>query len=166
MNNSKIKIIVFLFFSCANYNCTKNYENEINLSEVNLIFQESIKLLDNYYDEKKPKAYIVIPNVGCNGCISQAEQLLKDEVDNPHNIKFILTNIESLKSIKIKLGLDVNNYQNIIVDKNNLFSKDGLRSIYPRVFFINEAGEIFKVVEISPFEDGIDALHEFTMSNN
>jgi len=159
MNKGKYTAIVILLFTF--YSCSKQYKNGINLDEVNLIFEESIKLLGNHNSLNKPKAYIVIPNVGCNGCISQAEQLLKDEIDNSNNIKFILTNIESLKLTRIKLGIDVDNYQNIIVDKKNLFYRDGLKSIYPRIFFVNDEGKIFKALEVSPFEDGIADLHEF-----
>lgn len=97
------------------------------------------------------KAYLVIPNTGCTGCISSAESLLLDNYKTTKKIKFILTRIESYKNLYLKLKIDINDEPNILVDSNNVFSRKPFASIYPQVFFVDSlTGEIISKEEISP----------------
>ena len=95
--------------------------------------------------EKKISAsYLVIPGTGCSGCITFAEQFLKDNIQSHKNLKFILTKINSVKLLKAKLGIDLRN-PNLILDTLNQFGLGDLNSIYPTLYLFNQLGMLNKV---------------------
>jgi len=140
-----------IIISCGHQ--TKVVENNLNGA-----FHDALFKLSKAENPRKYVAYMVIPNTGCPGCINQAENLLKEQINTSDKIRFILTNIESLKMIKLKLGIDVKKNSRILLDTNNIFYKDTFRSIYPKIYFVNEKGEIDRTSEISPEQDGIAEL--------
>ncbi|MDQ6527673.1 hypothetical protein [Flavobacterium sp. LHD-85] len=79
------------------------------------------------------KNIIVLPGSGCDGCISEGETFLAENYKNDEYL-FVLTNINSLKIISHKIGIDVTKYSNIYIDDNNVFSKKN-NLIYPLVAF-------------------------------
>ena len=76
--------------------------------------------LDPNYN--KSMAYVIIPDAGCPGCLSAAEQIL-------------LTDILSFKEVRIKLGVDVEDYNNVILDKKNMAAKYKVSLFYPAVLY-------------------------------
>lgn len=129
-----------------------------DLDELNSSFLSAINKLNANEDPKQYKAYLVIPNAGCDGCISDAENVLKNTIKTALPVRFVLTNIVSMKMIKLKLGIDVANNPKILLDTSNLFNRGILRSIYPKVFLMNSDGQVAKEVDVSPDEDGLGAL--------
>lgn len=150
----------FLLLVCS-ISCSSNEgkPKTVDASDINAEFRQALKNSAGSDTAKNIIAYLVIPNVGCSGCISDAEMLLKNTLNIDNRVKFVLTSIESVKLLKVKIGVDPVNQQQIIMDKQNYFSKGQLRSIYPKVYFINKtSGDVDKVVEVSPFENGLDDL--------
>jgi hypothetical protein len=99
-------------------------------------------------DLKNNNFYVIIPNAGCPGCITQAERFLLENIDSLNRTKFILTNFRSKKNIRIKLGAETINNPKIIFDHNSEFSKGGLNSIYPIIIYLIE-GKIHNIEYIN-----------------
>lgn len=67
---------------------------------------------------------LVIPNSGCTGCISEAENSV-DSLVQLKNFKVIFSKIQSLKALNYRLGqkkIDARN-QNIFIDTADLYIK-------------------------------------------
>ena len=101
--------------------------------------EKAIKSQNQTYDFKNH--VIIIPNAGCLGCITVAEDFAKKHAGEDFYI--IFTNISSLKLLKTKLG-DVSTYPNIIYDTENIFFSFYDESIYPCIVYIEE-GEVNKI---------------------
>jgi hypothetical protein len=87
---------------------------------------------------------IVIPNAGCPGCISEAEQILI-EYKGEDFVNFLLCNVISIKQLKIKLGYDILDYSNVAIDSSNVLSKLDVSGFYPIILYSKDS-----LVEISP----------------
>lgn len=72
---------------------------------------------------------IILPGTGCTGCITNAENFLKNNYQN-NDYFFILTNITSLKLLNSKIGVNLTQNQNIYIDEENIFSNYE-SAIYP-----------------------------------
>ncbi|TAE19804.1 MAG: hypothetical protein EAZ95_00935 [Bacteroidetes bacterium] len=94
------------------------------------------------------RAYILIPNAGCDGCISTAEQFMIDNIKKYSDVQFILTGIGSKKLYKNRFGALLQNPK-VLSDYQNLAGANNLHSIYPKIFYMNN-GQITKIVEASP----------------
>ena len=83
---------------------------------------------------------VVIPNVGCGGCISESEAFLKRNTND--SIFFVFTNISSLKALRLRMG-DKLQQRNVYVDENNdfLFNDERIDS-YPIVLQVNNPKKV------------------------
>lgn len=95
---------------------------------------------------------IVIPNQGCGGCITSAEQFY-DLYKSAHNLKFIFTNIISIKLLNNRLNI---NKSNTYIDSQNKILKllPSDAKIYPSIITI-ENGNATKIQYQSPYEDAL-----------
>lgn len=75
---------------------------------------------------------IILPSLGCQGCISGVEEYLKNNIERT-NVLFILTSLESLKLLQNKIGFDLKNRVNVLIDLDNDFLLTSDSSIYPIV---------------------------------
>lgn len=100
----------------------------------------------------KPIAYVIIPNTGCGGCISSVELLFVDLVKKKVPIRFILTNIRSMKSLRKTFGDSIVLSNNVYADQGNLiYSKvPQFTEIYPIIAYIDTRGIVFKYENVSP----------------
>ncbi|MCM1032072.1 MAG: hypothetical protein NC410_11600 [Oscillibacter sp.] len=107
------------------------------------------KIIDaNTIDIDSIETLVIIPGVGCLGCITGAERFLKLH-SNKKNIKFILTNIQSIKTLRLKLGHAIDS-SSIYLDKKNLwFDTENENSIYPTVILVKNK-KIISLEYISP----------------
>lgn len=122
-----------------------------------LIFTVSCRK-ENYYEKivsehiapiDSVRAIVVIPGIGCLGCISGVERYLRLNFNKLSNVKFILTNIQSIKTLRLKIG-DAINSPNICLDKNNIwYDTSNENSIYPIVMRI-KGKKILELEYISP----------------
>ena len=75
---------------------------------------------------------VIIPEVGCNGCIQEGEYFLKTHISEK-SICYILTNIRSIKILQQKTGIKIKEQNNVYIDKDNIFTLPSNNSIYPCV---------------------------------
>ena len=78
-----------------------------------------------------------MPGLGCNGCIQEAEAFMKTHVTDKR-ILFVLTNLSSLKILQLKIGIKIDEHDNILVDKNGLFEITTNNRIYPCIIEMKE----------------------------
>lgn len=118
-----IVIFFILFSSCS----TENKKNEEYLSKR---VHALMPTLNKCYSH-----IIIIPGSGCSGCITVAEDFLKTQYNNPECL-FILTSINSLKIINHKIGVNLSQLSNVILDYDNVYSRYKM-SMYPIVINYN-----------------------------
>ena len=115
---------------------------------------------DNGYLElsSKIKYIVIIPSVGCGGCISYMEEFYRNnkELDS---VIYVFTNFISKKMLSLKIGakLSSNTYldeKNIVM---NYYPDD--KKIYPCILELSQ-GRIKSVHYQSPFEDGISVVKQ------
>jgi hypothetical protein len=100
--------------------------------------------------EKQVKWIVVLPGLGCHGCIQEGEAFMKKHIQNK-NIFFVLTKISSLKILQQKIGAQIEDCPNVYVDYDDLFNVHTDNSIYPC---------------IARIEDGKVIEHEFQSPKN
>lgn len=128
--------IIFLLTSCHTDRLVNYYEK---------LFKGTYPNIDGQF-----KAYVIIPNTGCPGCISNAESFLKDHINELRNVRFILTNIYSLKILRYKLTNEILKNENIIVDiEKKYFAEEFSESIYPLILYL-DGNSIIKLECVSP----------------
>lgn len=131
-----------LVFSCKN--------NDYN-SELSRTIKSELSDSLNKYD-----LIILIPGSGCSGCITKAEDFFMNYIGD-ENIKFILTNNNSNKGLKIRLGNENIKRKNVLIDnKNTFYLKNFEERIYPMAISIID-NEIYK---IQPLDELVDTLNQ------
>lgn len=73
---------------------------------------------------------VVLPGLGCHGCIQVAEAFMKDNIENKE-ILFVLTKISSLKILQQKIGVQVKEHPNVYIDREDIFAIPTDNSHYP-----------------------------------
>ncbi|MGW8121386.1 hypothetical protein ACV07N_01905 [Roseivirga echinicomitans] len=107
------------------------------------------------------RALVIIPNAGCDGCISSAESFIIQNLSNYPNLFIAFTSIGSEKGLRIRTGSDIFNHERTIIDNQNYFYQDSLKSVYPQVVYL-DTGIVIRIVEVSPFSpNAIDSLQKF-----
>ena len=96
-------------------------------SKIEVLSKSVLHLIENKGDCFN--RVIVIPNAGCNGCITFAESFYKKNYKR-EDLFFVFTNIISLKLLKLKLNINITKQPNVFVDANNIFSQYN-GAIYP-----------------------------------
>lgn len=102
--------IVILFLSAACKKTEKGIEEEYLTSAI-----EKIELDNN------TNWIVVLPGLGCPGCIQVAEAFMKDNIDNKE-IQFVLTRLSSLKILQQKIGVQLMEQSNVYIDRNDIFA--------------------------------------------
>lgn len=91
--------------------------------------------------------YLVIPSTGCDKCIEEAKKFFaKDVARGNSRVKFVFTEISSMKLFKLEMGDKIMNNDHVLLDTNMEMYRAGVRSIYPLIFIPFEDG----VVEVTP----------------
>jgi len=93
--------------------------------------------VDNIGIKKDIDWIVILPGLGCSGCIQEAEDFLKKNANNKR-IFFVLTKIESLKILQQKTGVKIDEHSNIIVDRTDQFIVPTDNSIYPCIIKFSE----------------------------
>lgn len=137
-----------LFFLFLLFACTQPHQELLS----------ALRTVDGHL--LKTGHYVIIPNQGCEGCISTAEDFVKRHYASSENVKYIFTRAQSLKLLRIKLGSEVMSSSKVLVDSNNVirYPEDG-KDIYPMILTMKD-GEITKVMYQSPEEDGLGVVSE------
>lgn len=104
--------------------------------------------------------YVIIPNQGCEGCISTAEDFVKRHYTSSADVKYIFTRAQSLKLLRIKLGSEVMGSSKVLVDSANVIRyPEKEKDIYPMIVTIKDA-DIVGIKYQSPEEDGLGVVLE------
>lgn len=108
---------------------------------------------------EKLKAILIIPNGGCNGCISDAETYVSENALILGDGLFtIFTDIMSEKNLRLRIGDKIIQSKFTFVDVNKDITHNSLISIYPIVIFV-ENGQIERIFNISPdFPNALEDL--------
>ncbi|MBW8683886.1 hypothetical protein [Chitinophaga rhizophila] len=85
---------------------------------------------------------VIMPGLGCRGCIQEAEAFMRDYLDKPE-ILFVLTKVQSLKILEQKIGKELHSRQNVYIDKQGYFDIPTNNTIYPCIVQLDKG----KVVE-------------------
>lgn len=145
MYNAKLNysLLLFLFILSS---CSSNNES----------LRKNIAALDS--NMLSTGSYVIIPNQGCEGCISQAEDFVKKHITGTDNIRYIFTRIQSTKLLKIKLGSDIMRSRKILLDTANIIEyPDKKNDIYPMIVTVSDH-KITHVTYQSPTDGGLSTL--------
>lgn len=118
MKTFTIALITLLLFSCG-----KKTDKEIESGYINA-FLKHVNI------SKETNWVVILPGLGCHGCIQEGEQFMKDNVKKK-GVYFILTKIESLKILQNKIGVDLKTQSNVYADKENALNIPTNNNIYP-----------------------------------
>ncbi len=91
----------------------------------------------------------VVPNAGCDGCITSAEAFVVDNLSSIQNGRIIFTSFSSKKALKLKLGEDIYTHKKVFIDELNIFQSPSLQSFYPYILYM-ENDFIKSRQEVSP----------------
>lgn len=136
-------LFLFLLFSSCGDNDTKKEMKFLT----NAISQVPI---DNHY-----KWIVILPGLGCHGCIQEGEYFLKNHIEN-NEILFVLLKTPSLKILQQKTEVNLLNRQNVLIDKELIFNIPTQNNIYPCVVSLKEG----KVVKHSFQSPATTALYD------
>lgn len=103
-------------------------------------------------------SYVIIPNQGCEGCISTAEAFVKNNIGKSDSIRYIFTRIQSAKLLRIKLGSNVISSSKVLLDTANMIEyPDKGKEIYPMIVTVKDH-QIRRIAYQSPDNEGLSAL--------
>ena len=89
---------------------------------------------------------LVIPGVGCTGCITNAQSFYYDHKESP-KILFIFTDIQDPKIFRQEVPDSLWQRPNIIVDLDDRWPEVDFQSIYPGLFRIYNKKLFYKIFE-------------------
>ncbi len=119
----RISIVLTIFLTmCMSFSCKKG-ETQLE--------QEHIEAMLNDVEIQKAVEWVVLlPGLGCHGCIREGEYFLKEHLDN-EGVFLVLTNIESLKILQHKLGIELGSFSNVYADKEDQYVLPTMNRVYP-----------------------------------
>ena len=140
-----IVIFQFLFISCINSdNETKNVQIYYDLKGITF--------------DRNLRTCLVLPEVGCGGCIDGAVYFLNENKEfyrkEQYRNMFILTAITSPKMTLRTLNESSLDQYYCVWDSTNRYLVKGNNSIYPLILYLNE-GKIVKARYQSPFTEDV-----------
>ena len=90
---------------------------------------------------QKYDTVFIITRRGCNSCTNQADRIFKSRGNNKQNL-FIFTNLESEKRLRIELGRERLEQDNVLVDTDKRFwSNKFTEAQYPTALIRNDKGQ-------------------------
>jgi hypothetical protein len=102
--------------------------------------------------------YVIIPNQGCDGCISQAEDFVRKHITSAPQVRYIFTRIQSTKLLSIKLGSTVMSSKRVLLDSSNVIVyPDRKNNIYPMIVTISDH-KISGITYQSPDLEGLSGV--------
>lgn len=125
----KLQYYIFLFCMFLFLSCKKTDKERETQTISNGIEQLKLKSNTNWL--------IILPGMGCTGCIQEGEAFVKDNLSNP-NIFFIVTNLRSLKILQQKIGKKIQGLPNVFIDHKNIFAIPTSNRVYPCIVQLNK----------------------------
>ncbi|MBC7912906.1 MAG: hypothetical protein H7Y07_02180 [Pyrinomonadaceae bacterium] len=107
------------------------------------------------------QVYLVIPNGGCDGCITNVEEFVYTSINKYPDLICIFTRITSKKRLKLNLPDSILTHKRVILDTTNVFFYPEIdKEIYPAVVYTNQGG-LSKVEYQTPSTRGIHNLTKY-----
>ncbi len=122
-------LVIFLFIISFSISCQKS-ERQIESEFLKNAFINA-NLDDNVH------WIVILPGLGCHGCIQVAEAFMRDHIEY-RDILFIITKVSSLKILQQKTGVKINEHPNVIVDREDLFIVPTKNGIYPCIIHVKD----------------------------
>jgi hypothetical protein len=120
-------LIVFsLFILSCDIKTDNNAYSNMSLSASS--FENFLKENDKIPEEFE--RILIIPGVGCQGCITGAQRYFYEH-HNDSSILYVFTGITDIKMFKNEIDQTYLNNNNVIVDIDNNMAVIGFHSIYP-----------------------------------
>lgn len=150
--NKLIRILLILFVSCLMQACygDNNGEKDFFITTIS----------NQRLDLTQYKYIVIIPGIGCHGCIQESEYFLKQNINN-QDILFIISNPQSLKILQNKIKVKLNDYENVIIDRKSTYQLPTNNSIYPCVLYLDEHNHTIKTIDFqSPKNGALNKLNK------
>lgn len=119
MKNNYLLVLFILIFSVSCKQSPANKEKEFIASNVTtLALGEKVDWV------------VILPNLGCPGCIQEGEAFMRDHLEDP-NVFFVITQLQSVKILQQKIGKKITGRANVLIDQDKKFDIPGENKIYP-----------------------------------
>lgn len=140
MNKIVFLVLLIILNSCVNKD--ESLQHVVDCyQKKNISFNEELEVC------------LVLPEVGCGGCIASGVFFFKENkeafLNGQKKYLIIFTAIKSKKMLFRSLGVSSLEPYNCILDENNDYLVEGNNSIYPLVLYLKK-GSIYKVEYQSP----------------
>ncbi|NJL15765.1 MAG: hypothetical protein HC913_24000 [Microscillaceae bacterium] len=132
----KNKSFYFLGLLCCVFAC----QPSVHPQEAALL--RVLDALEIPYQSQDTLQCMVIPNGGCQGCISSAEAFVMEQIDKDSSLFVIFTAVQSQKILKARLG-KLRSHPQIRIDRENQITAQGLHTIYPITYRL-AGGKLFQ----------------------
>ncbi len=133
-----IYFVTLILLLCA---CSKTPED---------VLVEFMKEKTQVKDLNKIKACIVLPNAGCDGCISGAERFIIKNLEKfSEDLAVVLINYQSKKMLKSRMGENIYTHKHFLLDEERTLYHASVADIYPVVYYL-EKGSIKNKQVASP----------------
>jgi hypothetical protein len=153
----KKHLYILLTIICVLNSCKKSTK-EIESSYLS-------SAISNLNIDNRIKWIVVLPGLGCNGCIQEAEAFMRDNIEL-RDVFFVLTNISSLKILQQKIGVKVKNCSNVYVDNENLFKIPTDNCAYPCIIEYRQNKYVNHEFQSPRNGDAFRKLKERIMASN
>ncbi len=106
---------------------------------------------------------LIIPNAGCQGCISTLEQFVLDRNGQLGGLLVVFTNYSSTKALRVRFSSKILDGPNVYLDSSDAFGQGKLSSLYPVILYL-EGGKLERYEYVSPQNPGAVANLEHALS--
>lgn len=124
MKISILSLILLVFVSCSQDN--NEFESKIDRDSLQNLLEIQDLGLASF------KKIVIIPNAGCDGCISDAEKKFIDNYKSLDTL-FVFTRIADIKLFSNSLPDKALKSKNVLIDTNNSLNSFGFQSMYPSI---------------------------------
>jgi hypothetical protein len=137
-----LKFILALIVVFEITGCTSRADySELQQNLSNVLTVETLKKVDSV---------VVLPSVGCGGCITNAMAYLVKNSDSLKNIAVVFTKITDRKAFRMAVPEDFLNNDLVHIDDSSRITVPEPFTIYPSVIYLNKG----KIKELAIFDPG------------
>jgi len=130
-------MLLWVFTSCS--------DKDLRFSEI----ESSMQTLNINQSTSAVRALFIVPNAGCDGCITNAETFIMDNIEQSQFLQIIFTGTNSQKSLKLKIGESIYNHNQVFIDRDNIFYNSSLFTAYPTIAYLDR-GKVVEIQYVSP----------------
>lgn len=127
-----LRKILFSLITVVFFGCGTSRINDSDQVGGSVVLEVDFRafLQENGLDAKDYSSILVIPSVGCGGCITQGEQYFFENADAMDKL-FIFTMIQDLKLFKQSHIWAYSSQGNVLIDEGNMMRRIGFYAEMP-----------------------------------